>query len=220
MYYQQQYSGRKTAIIIAVAFIAGVAITIAIFSLLFYWAEGKPKDWDNKTITASFDYVTTTASDNHFLFVYTLENKSESDFEIREFSDYKIMGKLPNNVFISEMKDSIYIKTPLFIPAKQRTRLFVVLKYKYPDKELINQDASKTDKELINQDASKTDKEPINQDVSKTDKEPINQDVSKEEKEAYRQEVKKYLNEQLSELNGFVIFDESHRYQIDLAKGW
>ncbi|HZV47594.1 MAG TPA: hypothetical protein VFG06_09660 [Thermodesulfovibrionales bacterium] len=183
MYYQQQYSGRKTAIIIAVAFIAGVAITIVIFSLLFYLAEGNPKDWDNKTIIASFDYVTTTASDNHFLFVYTLENKSESDFEIREFSDYKIMGKLPNNIFISEMKDSIYIKTPLFIPAKQRTRLFVVLKYKYPDKE------------------------------------PINQDVSKEEKEAYRQEVIKYLHEHLSELNGFVIFDESHRYQIDLAKG-
>ncbi len=41
-----------------------------------------------------------------------------------------------------------------------------------------------------------------------------------EERRKYRAEVAAHVTKQLSNLNGFVLFDESKRYQVDLPNGW
>ena len=42
----------------------------------------------------------------------------------------------------------------------------------------------------------------------------------KEEREQYRKELEAYANKEFSNLDGFVLFDEVNRYQINLPKGW
>lgn len=44
--------------------------------------------------------------------------------------------------------------------------------------------------------------------------------ASEEEKGEFRRTLSKYLKDEASNLNGFVLFDEENRYQIDFAKGW
>lgn len=44
--------------------------------------------------------------------------------------------------------------------------------------------------------------------------------VSREEREKFRREIESYLNEELTNLDGFVLFDEMNRYQINFPKGW
>lgn len=44
--------------------------------------------------------------------------------------------------------------------------------------------------------------------------------ASEEERQKYHVEVAAYVTKRLGNLNGFVIFDESQRYEIDLPNGW
>ena len=43
---------------------------------------------------------------------------------------------------------------------------------------------------------------------------------TKEERQKYHVAVAAYVTKEMSNLNGFVIFDESQRYEIDLPNGW
>jgi hypothetical protein len=52
------------------------------------------------------------------------------------------------------------------------------------------------------------------------DKETLPSNASREQKTAWRQRLASYLNQEMGNLNGFVLFDESNRYQINLPKGW
>lgn len=45
-------------------------------------------------------------------------------------------------------------------------------------------------------------------------------EATKDEREKYKNELSVLLNVTVPNLDGFAIFDESNRYQIDLPKGW
>jgi len=45
-------------------------------------------------------------------------------------------------------------------------------------------------------------------------------DDSREEQIRYRTEVAKYVTSEFTNVDGFVLFDAGHRYQIDLPNGW
>ncbi len=45
-------------------------------------------------------------------------------------------------------------------------------------------------------------------------------EAGKEEWREYRKALKAYASKEYSNLNGFVLFDKAHRYEIDLPKGW
>jgi hypothetical protein len=44
--------------------------------------------------------------------------------------------------------------------------------------------------------------------------------ATSEQRKIYRKELADYVRTHASNLNGFVLFDETNRYQIDFAKGW
>jgi len=48
----------------------------------------------------------------------------------------------------------------------------------------------------------------------------LKKDASKEEREKYRKDMEAYANKEFSNLDGFVLFDELNRYQIEFPKGW
>lgn len=43
---------------------------------------------------------------------------------------------------------------------------------------------------------------------------------SKEEREIFRENIEEYLSNELSNLNGFTLFDKTNRYQINFENGW
>ncbi|MHB8483201.1 MAG: hypothetical protein ACYDBV_10810 [Nitrospiria bacterium] len=45
-------------------------------------------------------------------------------------------------------------------------------------------------------------------------------DATEEERKKFKSELKKYLNEKAPNLNGFVLFDDANKYEIDFPKGW
>ncbi|MGA2183826.1 MAG: hypothetical protein ABSH47_12415 [Bryobacteraceae bacterium] len=47
-----------------------------------------------------------------------------------------------------------------------------------------------------------------------------NGDATLDEKRAYRKRLAAWLNAKLENLNGFAMFDDEDRYQIDFPKGW
>jgi hypothetical protein len=51
-------------------------------------------------------------------------------------------------------------------------------------------------------------------------KKKMKEGSTKEEKKQYREELRKYVSEELPNLDGFVLFDERNRYQIDFPGGW
>jgi hypothetical protein len=48
----------------------------------------------------------------------------------------------------------------------------------------------------------------------------LKDDASKEERDVYRKAISAYVNEKLNNLDGFVLFDETNRYEINFPKGW
>lgn len=48
----------------------------------------------------------------------------------------------------------------------------------------------------------------------------LKNDATKEEKERYRKDLEAYVAKEFSNLDGFTIFDEVNRYQIEFPKGW
>lgn len=49
---------------------------------------------------------------------------------------------------------------------------------------------------------------------------PLSSSATPEEKKTQRLAVATHITENMSNLNGFVLFDESARYEIDFPKGW
>ena len=48
----------------------------------------------------------------------------------------------------------------------------------------------------------------------------LKKDASEEEEAKYKKDIEAYANKKLSNLDGFVLFDELKRYQIEFSKGW
>jgi hypothetical protein len=94
------------------------------------------------------------------------------------------MSKLEKQKSLSGEKGDPFLKFdfPLLLPAKQRLRFAIHLKWPYDKK--------------------------------------IKAETTKDEREKYRKELSAFLKEQAPNLDGFAIFDELNRYQIDFPRGW
>jgi hypothetical protein len=44
--------------------------------------------------------------------------------------------------------------------------------------------------------------------------------ASLEERRTFRKELEKYVVTEMGNLNGFVLFDNNNRYEIDFPRGW
>lgn len=50
--------------------------------------------------------------------------------------------------------------------------------------------------------------------------EDLKTDASREDREKNQRKLRDYLNKEWPTLNGFVLYDKKHRFQIDFPKGW
>jgi len=152
----------------------------------FIWYSERPKPpkaWNKQAITAEYDEVDTEGEDNHLTFRYTLQNNTDFDYRFGSSSGIEISAKLREQKGPVEFsQNAITVDFPVFVPAKNRVRLPIILKYRYPVRE-------------------------------------TNVPTSEERKQ-YKTDVAKYVANKLSNLDGFVLFDTMHRYEIDFPSGW
>jgi hypothetical protein len=177
----------KRWIITGASFGGGLAIVLALIIGGYLWYESKPrppKPWDNKAITANYDFVDTEGEKNTIVFYYTLQNNTDFDYRIVDASSVTLMSKLEKTKSLSGTKNDDFLKIdfPILLPAKQRARFAIHFNYPYEKKS--------------------------------------RGEATQDEREKYRKELAAFLKEKAPNLNGFALFDELNRYQVDFARGW
>lgn len=116
----------------------GVALTVVI--LIYSWYSSRPKQWNPKAITASFDYADTEGTENTPIFFYTLENNTNSDYHISIPTAIRLMAKLERQKSLSQggADNGLTFDSPIFIPAKQRIRFAIHMNYPTDIKTIIH----------------------------------------------------------------------------------
>jgi len=154
----------------------------------YFWYESRPKPqkpWDNNAIVAFYDIVDTRGENNTIVFRYTLENKTDYDYSIKDKSDFLFYANLNKQRSLSggTIDEYLNIDYPIFIPSKHRLRVNINLNYS----------TTFISPTLIS---------------------------SKEEKEKHFKELNNYINTEITNLDGFTLFDETKRYKIEFPAGW
>ena len=162
-------------------------VVAAIIIGAFVWYKAQPKPWNNAAIAATFDDINLEGKDNTFVFYYTLQNNTDSDFTLYAGSDLIVMMKLARQKSLARDKigdsDLPNIDSPIFLPPRQRLRIGIHMAIPY-------------------------------------DGEALKEGKSSEERKKYQEKLKAYVAQELSNLEGFTIFDKRNRLQIEFPKGW
>ena len=227
----------KRLVLISASAGAGVAVTLLLIIGGHNWYQSRPKPWDTSAVKATFHYIDTEGVNTTLVFMYTLENTTDFDYRLPDKSRAVVMAKLKKEKSLSD--DSGYIKVdyPVFVPAKQRLRFFIHIPYSYTepldfysvirDPNFLGLPLKEKHKVLlsIGQDFARLPK--IEQDrilyciqAGRDYPEKLEACATREQWETYRKKLAAYVNKQMPNLDGFVLFDNINRYQIDFPKGW
>jgi hypothetical protein len=122
-------------------------------------------------------------SPNQLVFYYTLENTTDFDYRMPPREQIELNGKLQRENSLSANDQLLTVdEQPIFLPAKQRKRFGVHLRYS------------------------------VKQDFGPQD--------TKENRRKRWKAIADYMNNEVANLDGFVIFDPQLRYQINFPNGW
>jgi hypothetical protein len=129
----------KKILLRAAGFGAGFVLTAAlIVGLVLWWSQRpeKPKPWNATALTASFDAVDAEGEKNTLVFVYTLQNNTDVDYQVTDDNSVHLGAVLQRSKAFSFDKSG-YLKTdyPIYVPAKSRVRFKLHVNYPYPIRE-------------------------------------------------------------------------------------
>jgi len=179
----------KRLAIVSASLGAGAVVMSAVLVALFTWYSSRPnppKPWDAKAITATFDYPETekvALNAPTIVLYYTLQNKTDLDYRLPKRDLLEVTARLKREKSLTGGPELLTEDESVFIPAKQRRRFAIHLKY------------------------------PIEDDLGPDPK-------SKDDHRRRWKLIADFMKTNLSNLDGFVIFDPERRYQIDLPNGW
>ncbi len=218
---------------------AGFALILSLIFGGYVWYTSSPKPWNKNAIKASFHHLGTEGENNNIVFHYILENKTSSDFRMGDDSGAIIMGKA--HVEQSLIQDDQYFKIhypvfPVFIPAKQRAVFAIRVRHAYAP-ERLPADSFSNDKdkdifdssrktitvpveELFRNDKQKDIFDRVAEEQKRLAADYFSNDKNKSKLDPSGEELAAYVNKELTNLGGFVLFDNENRYQIDFPRGW
>lgn len=128
----------KKILLRAAGFGAGFAVITAVIVVFVLWWSSRPprpKPWDDKAITASYESLDTEGDANTFRFVYTLQNNTDADYRIETDSGVHLAAFLKRSQALSfSDTQNLHTDFPIYIPTKSRVRLQIHLNYPYPIK--------------------------------------------------------------------------------------
>lgn len=171
----------------------GFSLILIIVTGGYIWYESRPKPqkpWDNNAIVAFYDYVDTSKNP---------ENKRDEvvfyyTVENKTKTDYSIDSE--NDILLYAKLD----KQKSISGGKPDEHLNIAYPIIIPSNQRF--------------------KFPIRLFyVIDSIKEPLS-GATKDEKKTYREILEKLIGEELSNLNGFIIYDKRDRYVIDFPAGW
>jgi hypothetical protein len=176
----------KKILLRSLGFGAGFALTLCVIVGVWVWHRDRPKPpipWNKQAITAEYDGLNTRGTDNLIVFIYILQNNTDEDYRLDSEFGVNLTARLQEQKEFAQFSQTYFsLEYPIFIPARNRVRLSIESKYKYPIEE-------------------------------KTD-------ATSEDRKQYRNALAKHVIDKWSNLDGFVVFDTTHRYEIDFPTGW
>jgi hypothetical protein len=179
--------GWKRVFVRAAGFGTGVAVIIALCGAgLYWWSQRppKPKQWNEKAITAIYEGLDTGDDKRTLLFAYTLINQTDNDFSLSGGSTVHLGASLKqyqNSLSLDDGK-LLSVDYPIYIPARRAVRFQLHLAYPYP--------------------------------------EPDDPSASDDVRHDYRTKLAVFVAKEMGNVGGFVLMDDSTRYQIDMPNGW
>ena len=141
-------------------------------------SDKSPIPWNAHALQTSYAGVRVREIDPSnaaVVFLYDVDNKSESDYELSKGGNVVVMSRLKSSHTLSSEKP-VNLSASAFVPANNRTRIAL--------------------------------------EVSEPFSWPSHMDSTSENR------FRDLVAQEVSDLEGFVIFDQSHRYQIDLPASW
>ncbi len=129
----------KRLFVIVLGATCGVVLGISAVLGVVLWYTSRPQPpeaWDPSSIVAKYDYVSTEPSDNTFVFYYVLQNNTAEDYRLEsdDRESMVLMSLLENEKSLaSDGSDLLTIDLPLFIPANQRLRVEIHVKYPFDE---------------------------------------------------------------------------------------
>jgi hypothetical protein len=117
----------------------GFAIALCAIAGSLFWYNGRPKPpkpWNKQAITAEYDFVRPAGDKDNLTFHYVLQNNTDLDYRVDSDVGIEITGRLRKEKglrqFASHYETTEY---PIFVPAKNRVRMSIIIPYPYPIKE-------------------------------------------------------------------------------------
>jgi hypothetical protein len=176
----------KRILLKSIGFGAGFALTLCILFGVWLWYRERPrppKPWNKQAITTEYEGVDTRGADNHIIFVYTLQNNTDEDFRLDSDLGVNLTAKLQEQKEFAQFSQTYFaLDYPVFVPSRNRVRLVIESKYKYPIEE--------------------------------------NAGAAADARKEYRNALEKHVIDHWPNLDGFVLFETTHRYEIDFPTGW
>jgi hypothetical protein len=91
--------------------------------------------WNDKAITASYEGLDTEGDANTLRFLYTLENKTITDYRVESDSSVLLTAFLKRSQALSfSNSKNLHADYPIYVPAMSRVRFQIHLGYPYPIK--------------------------------------------------------------------------------------
>jgi hypothetical protein len=194
----------KRILLKVVGFGAGFAIVACLVAGILNWHLTQPKPptpWNTVAIKAEFCRLTASSDGSNLQIEYVLENTTDEDYRCVDSQSrqslLKIAAMLQDKSDLTFNFEGLQLNCPIVIPPKQKASIIVTLPSNgYPNfSRELNKDASSDEVGIY----------------------------------MFRQAVlaligpipvSEWINQKMPNLNGFVLFDETRRYQIILPPGW
>jgi len=117
---------------------ASVIIAALLIGSFAWWSRRpvKPKPWNNKAITASFEAMDTEGDNNTITFIYTLQNNTALDYRVSDGGMIHLGAVLKRSKeFSFERGSFLSVDYPFYLPAKSRIRFVLHIRYPYSIKD-------------------------------------------------------------------------------------
>jgi hypothetical protein len=126
----------KKILLRSAGFGAGFALTLCLIVGVWVWYQGRPQPpvpWNKQAVIAEYDRVDTRGTDNHIVFLYTLQNNTDEDFRVDAQYEASLSEKLQKQKEFAQFSQDFYtLEYPVFVPAKSRVQLAIDSKHVYP----------------------------------------------------------------------------------------
>lgn len=199
----------KRLALTSASFGAGFAVAMSLIVGSFVWYKSRPpKPWNSTAIKAQLVDVEMDARDpdnavRNLVFTYVLENTTSFDYRLPEKPSVILMAKLRAEGSLLFDKDAKLDNHPLFIPAKWRVQYAIRVHCRCKPIEVQGSGVLY-----------------VSYDWDDADVKAHIRELVREGTLPRKDQIAALVSRNFPNLDGFVLFDQINRYEIEFPRGW